>query len=201
MIVTLEGLLREVKPLQIIVELNGIGYEISIPLTTTEKLPSLNTSVKLHIQAIYREDQQTLYGFIDRESRDFFRLIIEKVSGVGPKTALGILSRLSLTILKGAIKQGDVTLLSKCPGIGKKSAERLIIELKDKIESGTSLSGNAPNQQVTASDSSSVQDAVAALIALGIKLPEADKSIRKAITVLGETASPEALIKYALSGS
>jgi len=200
MIVSLEGILVECTPLRAVVEAQGIGYEVNIPLTAAEKLPSIGQKVKLHILAVYREDSQQLYGFATREDRDFFRLLVEKVSGIGPKTALNLLSRLSAETLKGAIAQANVELLSKCPGIGKKTAERLVIELRDKV-----FLGGAP--VVTSADASSVegpttntfQDAVGALIALGYKAPDADKAVRRAQTILGPKATSEALVKKALA--
>jgi Holliday junction DNA helicase RuvA len=149
---------------------------------------------------IYREDSQTLYGFATPPERDFFRLMIEHVTGVGPKVALSIMSRLSLPMLESAIRGGDVATLAKCPGIGKKTAERLVIELRAKVgtpssaSSGASDLGGAP-----ATEPSAHRDAVAALIALGYKAADADQSVRRAAVSLGDGATTEALIKKALS--
>ena len=118
-----------------ILEVNGIGYGY-VPLTTVERLPSLGETVKLFTHATYREDSQTLYGFIDRESRDFFRMIVDKVSGIGPKIALNLLGSLSLPTLKVSIANGDVGVLSKAQGLGKKTAERIVVELKTKFYLG-----------------------------------------------------------------
>ena len=159
---------------------------------------------KLHIRAIYREDTQALYGFATREDKDLFNVIIDKVSGVGPKIALGILSQHNADTLKAAIATEDVKLLSKCPGIGKKSAERIIVELKDFM--GSSLltpsaakiaGGTAPANPGTKAQS--LQDAVAALTALGYKSAEAEKAVLKAMQMLGEDADVEALVRGALS--
>ncbi|WP_232766880.1 Holliday junction branch migration protein RuvA [Geminisphaera colitermitum] len=133
MITSIQGLLTEATPLRAVVEINGFGYEVNIPVTTAEKLPAVGAKVKLHTIVIYREDAQTLYGFASPEERDFFRLMIEQVSGVGPKLALTIMSRMSLPVLEGAIRAGDISSLSKCPGIGKKTAERLVVELRAKV--------------------------------------------------------------------
>src|SRR6185503_13521805 len=124
-------------PLHAVVELNGLGYEVNVPVTTAEKLPPPGATVKLHTLVIYREDAQTLYGFASAAERDFFRLLIENVTGVGPKGALGIMSRLSLPLLESAIRSGDVGSLSKVPGIGKKTAERLVVELRAKLGANT----------------------------------------------------------------
>src|SRR3954463_7720786 len=141
MITSIQGTLASATPLHAIVELNGFGYEVNVPVTTAERLPQPGASVKLHTLAIYREDAQTMYGFATPAERDFFRLMIENVTGVGPKMALTIMSRLSLPSLESAIRMGDITTLAKCPGIGKKTAERLVIELKSKV-GGSELAGS-----------------------------------------------------------
>ncbi len=207
MIAFIEGKLISATPLQAVVETGGLGYDVHIPVTTAEKLPATGKPVKLHTHVVYREDAQTLFGFTTREERDFFRLLVEKVSGVGPKVALSILSKLSLPNLQTAIASGDTNLLAKCPGIGKKTAERLVIELKDKVgfpsprASGGPVSG-APGGGPSASGETppsrnAVYDALQALIALGMKPADADKAVRKALEVLGPDASPEELVKSA----
>lgn len=206
MIATIRGKLVHATPVQAIIECAGLGYEVAVPVTTAEKLPSLGEEVFLHTVAVYREDNQSLYGFSNRDEKDFFRLLVEKVSGVGPKVALSIMSKLSLPVLRSAIGSGDAALLAKCPGIGKKTAERLIVELRDKVGmdflpsgdgAAASPAGGDPNQPGQAM-TSAIQDAVMALISLGYKAPEADKAIRKAQTALGANATVETLIKKAL---
>lgn len=201
MIVFIEGILVEHTPVKIVINVQGLGYEVNIPLTTAEKIPAIGAKVQLHTLAVYREDAQALYGFLRKEERDFFRLIVEKVSGIGPKTALSILSKLSFSVLKSAIAQSDIKLLSKCPGIGKKTAERLIIELRDKVYLGGIDSADLINENMaitTSPEVATLNDAVAALMTLGYKLPDADKAARKAINKLGTEATTEALIKFAL---
>ncbi len=203
MITTLEGTLVSATPLEAVLEIGGIGYEVHVPVTTAEQLPQTGKTATLYTHVVYREDSQTLYGFSSQDERDFFRTLIGKVSGVGPKVALSIMSKLALPVLKSAILNGDVVLLAKSPGIGKKTAERLVIELKDKIAPGAegssidtvSFSGGAA---VTAPESR-INDAVIALITLGYKLPDADKAVRKAHLQLGAEATTEELIKRALS--
>src|SRR5688572_27796938 len=199
MITSIQGLLTSATPLHAIVELNGFGYEVNVPVTTAERLPSPGTAVKLHTLVIYREDAQTLYGFATAAERDFFRLMIENVTGVGPKMALTIMSRLSLSSLESAIRMGDITTLAKCPGIGKKTAERLIVELKAKVGGGDFIS-SAGGSEATPSGSSAHRDAVSALIALGYKGADADQAVRRAALALGPETSTEGLIKKALSG-
>lgn len=199
MITSIQGTLVAATPLHAIVELNGLGYEVNIPVTTAEKLPAPGSSVRLHTHVVYREDAQTLYGFASAEERDFFRLMIEQVTGVGPKVALTIMSKLSLPLLQGAIRLGDIATLAKCPGIGKKTAERLVVELKAKVGStgatmppggGASPESNGPGAH---------RDAVAALIALGYRAADADTAVRQAVLSLGAKATTETLIKKALN--
>ncbi len=203
MIVTLQGILVSATPLHAVVELNGLGYEVNIPVITAEKLPAPGAMVKLHTHVIYREDAQTLYGFATAAERDFFRLMIEHVTGIGPKSALTIMSKLSLPLLEGAIRAGDIATLAKCPGIGKKTAERLVVELKTKV-GGTGLAGamsSADGGESSAAPADTRQrDAVSALVALGYKAADADQSVRRAALALGADATTEKLIKKALGG-
>lgn len=199
MITSIQGVLTSATPLQAVIELNGLGYEVNIPVTTAEKLPATGATVKLHSLVIYREDAQTLYGFTTPEERDFFRLMIEHVTGVGPKLALTIMSKLSLPSLESAIRAGDVNSLAKCPGIGKKTAERLVVELKSKV-GGTGLTaGFEPAAQPAGGGDTRHHDAVLALTALGYKAADADQAVRRAALALGAGASTEALIKKALN--
>jgi Holliday junction DNA helicase RuvA len=200
MITSIQGILTAATPLHAIVELNGFGYEVNIPVTTAEKLPVTGTAVKLHTLVIYREDAQTLYGFATPAERDFFRLMIEHVTGVGPKSALTIMSKLSLPSLEGAIRAGDVGTLAKCPGIGKKTAERLVVELKSKVGgAGVAVAGGTGGAAAAPSGDTRHGDAVLALTALGYKAADADQAIRRAALALGAGASTEALIKKALN--
>jgi len=170
---------------------------VNIPLTTAERLPAIGSTVKLHTLVIYREDAQTLYGFATPAERDFFRLMIENVTGVGPKGALGIMSRLSLALLESAIRSGDIATLAKVPGIGKKTAERLVVELKAKV-GGTGATSVAASSESSSPEGSTHRDAVSALTALGYKAADADQAIRRAALALGPKATTEALIKKAL---
>ena len=199
MITSIQGVLAESGLVRAVIELDGFGYEVNIPVTTAERLPPAGSQVKLHTIVIYREDSQTLYGFATAEDRDFFRLMIENVTGIGPKMALSIMSRLSLPLLQGAIRAGDISTLSKCPGIGKKTAERLVIELKSRV-SAPGASSRAP----AAADGAPAAgmphaDAVAALVALGYKVGDADEAVRRASLALGTKATTESLIKKALA--
>ena len=201
MIVKIFGTILEQSPLSVVIETGGLGYEVNIPLSTAEKLPKIGKECSLFIHAVYREDSAVLYGFISRNDRDFFRLLVEKVSGIGPKIGISILSRMSVELLQNAIICSDVSLLSKCPGIGKKTAERLVIELKDKVSSqhdsiqlNNSAAVTLPNDQ----NYSNFKDAVSSLIALGYKPADSDKLIRGAIAQLSASASVEEIIRKAL---
>lgn len=200
MITFIQGNLASASALHAVVELNGLGYEVNIPITTSERLPPAGSPVKLHTHVVYREDAQTLYGFATVAERDFFRLMIERVTGVGPKVALGIMSRLSLPLLEGAIRAGDIGTLAKCPGIGKKTAERLVIELKNLVGGSESVVGLAGAAGAGDRGDDAHRDAVSALVALGYKAPEADQAVRRASLSLGSGAGTEALIKKALGG-
>lgn len=199
MITFLEGNLVESTPLRAVINVSGIGYEVHIPITTAEKLPSVGQNVKLHTLAVYREDSATLYGFSTKADRSFFQLLVERVSGVGPRIALNMMSRANVETLRGAISGGDIKVLSSCPGIGKKTAERLIVELRDHLGTGPTASGTTTNAGVTPGSPRS--DAVAALIALGFKNPDAEKAVERAAANTGADASTELLIRHALSRS
>ena len=199
MIAQLKGTVLESSPLLVVLEAGGVGYEVHIPVTTAEKVPAIGAECSLFIHSVYREDSATLYGFAGRDDRDFFRLLVEKVSGIGPKIGISILSRMSTDLLRSAIASSDVGLLSKCPGIGKKTAERLVIELKDKVGLASTGSVTSLGETDVSGGASTFQDAVASLMTLGYKPADADKLVRKAVSKLSPDASVEALIKTALS--
>lgn len=198
MIAAIKGKLSESSLFLAVVDVGGIFYEVNVPLTTTEVLPKIGGEVMLYTVAVYREDSQALYGFATRADRDFFKTITEKVSGIGPKTALNMMSRMSTATLREAIASGDVATLAKCPGIGKKTAERLVLELKGTLGAGCSKA-HAPELAGMPAQSTNVSDAVAALAALGLKVADADKYVRAAVRELGEDAPTETLVKFALS--
>ena len=209
MIVSLSGTLIEAAIFRAVIDCGGVGYEVNIPVSTAEKLPKIGEKVRLFTLHTFREDGQSLYGFHSAEERDFFKMLIEKVSGIGPGIALKIFSRLSLPVLRDAIRRSDVALLSQCPGIGKKTAERLVVELRDKVglgggnaagtpakkggDSVAAISAGTPGGTVDAQ-----ADAVAALMSLGFKLADADKAVRAAVSKAGADAPVEKLIRVAL---
>ena len=203
MIVSLNVKLIEAGIFRAVIECAGVGYEVNIPVSTAEKLPDIGGNVRLFTLQTFREDGQSLYGFSTAEERDFFKLLVEKVSGIGPGTALNIFSRLSLPVLQTAIQNSDIAQLSQCPGIGKKTAERLVVELRDKIgvvkkSAASPVSGELAGIPAASEAPSAQADAVAALAALGFKLDQADKAVRQAIQKCGASASTETLVRVAL---
>jgi len=193
MITFLKGTLTDALPTQAVIDVNGIGYEVLIPLSSFEKLPALGQAVTLKTQLVVREDSQTLYGFATDDERDLFKLI-QSVSGIGPRLALNVLSGMSVVTFKGAIGAGDVKLLSSINGVGKKTAERMVLELKDKVGVATALG------QAAAPRDKTIADAAAALEALGTKPAEAQKAAQAAQAMLGPKAAVEELVRAALKG-
>src|SRR5262245_64777799 len=133
MITFLEGKLVEALPTQVTVVVQGVGYEVLIPLSSYDKLPQPGQDVKLLTHLVVREDAHVLYGFMTTAEREMFRLLVNTVSGIGPKIALNILSGINVTAFRGAVANGDVKALSQISGVGRKTAERIVVELKDKI--------------------------------------------------------------------
>jgi len=197
MITFLHGKLIDALPTQITVDVNGVGYEALIPLSSFDKLPQPGQSIKLLTQLVVREDAHTLYGFMTPEERDLFRLLIHTVSGIGPKTALNVLSGISVTAFRGAVASSDLKSLSKISGVGKKTAERIVVELKDKIGMAGAWEASSARHGLSA-DEQRINDAVLALVALGFKQIEAHDSVRAAQAVLGMQATVEELVRVCL---
>lgn len=196
MIAFVSGKLVEVLPTQVVIEAGGLGYEVLIPLSTYDKLPAPPAEVKLLTHLQVREDAHILYGFATAEERDLFRLLINHVSGIGPKTALAVLSGSSPALFKGAVVSGDIQTLSKIKGVGKKTAERVVIELRDKV--GVSAAWEAASSKTALSPAEQhVNDAVLALISLGFKQVEAHKAVRATLDRKPQ-AGVEDLIREAL---
>ena len=197
MITFLNGKLIEALPTLAIVEINGVGYEVLIPLSSFDKLPAPGQPVKLLTHLVVREDAHVLYGFFTSAEREMFRLLIHTVSGIGPKIALNILSGINVTAFRGAVASGDVKMLSQISGVGKKTAERIVIELKDKVGVAGALEASSA-QRALSPDDQKINDAVLALVALGYKQAEAHESIRAAQAMLGPAAGVEELVRASL---
>jgi Holliday junction DNA helicase RuvA len=197
MISFLHGKVIEALPTQVTVDVHGVGYEALIPLSSYDKLPRPGEEVKLLTHLAVREDAHTLYGFMTVAERELFRLLINTVSGIGPKLALNVLSGISVTAFRGAVANNDVKALSQISGVGKKTAERMVVELKDKIGAAGAWEA-ASAQRALSSEEQKLNDAVLALMALGFKQIEAHDAVRKALAGLGAQATIEDLVRCCL---
>lgn len=190
MIGRLTGTILEKQAPTLLIDVQGVAYEVFAPMNTFYHLPDINERATLHTHLIVREDAHTLYGFHSKQERSLFRGLI-KVNGVGPKLALSILSGIEAQAFVNCVHQNDATTLVRIPGVGKKTAERLIIETRDKLKDWDIAS---PTSAASAPSQSS-DDAIAALLALGYKQKEAEKSIKN---VFEPDLTSEALIKLSL---
>lgn len=188
MIHYLKGILEYKSPAFIIVEVGGVGYEINIPLSSFDLLPPEGKEIKINTYLHWRENGLTLYGFVTQEERDFFGLLIS-ISKIGPKSALRIVSRISPSEFKRAIKKGDLTTLTHVPGIGGKTAQRLILELKERVEEEEIVEPGKEN--IT-------KDTLSALISLGYTRKEAEKAVKEALRSTEEGVDLAGLIREAL---
>ena len=196
MISFLRGTVVEVLPMRLIIQAGHVGYEVHIPLSTYDKLPPVGAETKILTHLQVREDAHTLYGFATPEERDLFLLLINHVSGIGPKLALAVLNGSTPVQFRGLVVAGDTAALSRIKGVGKKTAERIVVELRDKV--GVSAAWEAASaQQALAPAEQQINDAVLALIALGYKQPEAHKTVRTLREKLPQ-ATVEDLIKESL---
>ncbi|WP_122665120.1 Holliday junction branch migration protein RuvA [Pseudomonas viridiflava] len=200
MIGRLRGFLAEKQPPHLVLDVNGIGYEIEVPMTTLYRLPHVGEPVTLHTHLVVREDAHLLYGFYEKRERELFRELI-RLNGVGPKLALALMSGLEVDELVRCVQAQDTSALTRIPGVGKKTAERLLVELKDRFKAWETLPGtfalvsngpNAPEPVATAEN-----DAVSALISLGYKPQEASKAVS---AIKEKDLSSADLIRRALKG-
>lgn len=196
MITFLEGTLVEKQPGRAVLNVGGVGYEVLIPLSSFEKLPPEGAACKVLTYHHVREDAQELFGFATEPERRLF-LLLYSVNGVGPKTALGVLGGLSVRDIKSAIAEGDAKRLSSVKGLGRKTAEKIIVELKDKLTEGEVLEA-AAGEPATAEDMRT-RDAILALISLGYKQAEAIKMIKDVLPKVAAHLSVEDLVRRALA--
>lgn len=175
MIGFLRGKLVAKQPPQLLIEVNGIGYEVDAPMTTFYDLPETGSEIILHTHLVVREDAHILFGFAKLSDRALFRSLI-KISGVGPRMALGILSGMSADAFVRCIQDNDSAALTRVPGVGKKTAERLVVELRDRLGKGDA--GGVDFTNAAAKPANAVEEAVSALIALGYKPPDASRMVR-----------------------
>ena len=196
MISYLKGQLVRSLPTTVEMEVNGVGYNLLIPLSTYDKLPAPPTTIKLLTHFHVREEAHILYGFATEEERSLFQLLINHVSGVGPQIALSVLSGITVTQFRAAVVNNDLSTLSKVKGLGKKTAEKVIVELRDKV--GVSAAWEQASQEMALSPQAQiVNDAVLALIALGYKQFESHRAIKE-IQDKQPEASVEILVREAL---
>ena len=200
MIGRVQGVLLEVDPPHVLVDVQGVGYEIEVPTSALYNLPPQGNKVVLHTHYVVREDAHLLYGFPTKRERELFRLLI-KVNGVGPKLALAILSGFEPTTFVRCVEENNVTALTKLPGVGRKTAERLLVEMRDRlkdwyVEAGASFA-LARREGTAVTGNLDLDEAQAALIALGYKPPEAVRAVQ---AVAKEGMRAEDIIREALKG-
>jgi len=192
----LNGKLVHKSPACIVLDVGGVGYELTVPLSSFERLPSEGNEVSLLTHFHVREDGMRLFGFLTETERDLFRMLID-ISGIGPMLALSVLSGTSVETVRQAVTSGDATMLKKVRGVGRKTAERIVLELRDPIQRlGEAVGGVA----LSPADATS-QDAVAALISLGFTRSKAVEAVASTRKHLGDDASVEALVREALKGA
>jgi Holliday junction DNA helicase RuvA len=188
------GKLALATPTKAVIDINGIGYAIQISLKTFQKLPQLESDVLIYVAPVIREDEHTLYGFLTLEEKNLFYQLTS-VSGVGPKTAVTILGHVDVVDFQLAVMQGNAALLSKMPGIGKKTAERLVMELKDKFQNTLT---STPNSNISLLNRSAATDAISTLINLGYHPLDAQKRVQKTQETHSKELSLSELITIAL---
>ncbi|WHH60192.1 Holliday junction branch migration protein RuvA [Petroclostridium sp. X23] len=189
----LKGMLEHIKEHIMVIDVNGVGYKVHTSLSTVEKLPALHQNVKVYIYLHVKEDAMDLFGFIDEEELSVFELLIG-VSGVGPKAALAILSTISPAKFALAVASSDAKTIIKAPGVGNKLAQRIILELKDKIKS-EDLAASYQEEQGFIQENDHPSEAVHALAALGYSYPEANRAVQ---AVKNDGVELEEIIKLAL---
>ncbi len=182
-------------PTRAVIDVNGVGYQVEIPLSSFDKLPPPGGTVRILTHLAVREDAQTLYGFMTEPERDLFQLLVQHVTGVGPKLALAVLSGMPVENFKAAVVHGDIVAISKISGLGKKTAERIILELKDKLGVAAAWQANSVGS-ATDPRETAVNDAVLALISLGYKQVDALKAVRSSPPEKANTS--EELVRHAL---
>lgn len=197
MIGRLRGILAAKAPPQLLLDVQGVGYEVEAPMTTFYDLPAVGETVTLYTHLVVREDAQQLYGFSSEADRLLFRLLI-KISGVGPKLALTILSGLSAGAFEQCIRNNDTGALIRLPGVGKKTAERLMIEMRDRLPAHGGAEGKTVVELLPGASNTPRQEAVNALMALGYKPQDASRMVQN---IAGDDKSCEHIIRLALQGA
>lgn len=199
MIGYLRGVLLESSFSQVIIDVNGVGYEVNIPLSTFDKLPLEGNEAELFVYTQVREDAITLFGFATKSERDLFKILIS-VSGIGGKLANAILSSMAVENFVGAVKSNQAGLLSKIPGVGKKTAERLIVELRDKLDNfdTVAVGVKSDGSKLDKGESQVIEDVVTALTQLGYKKDQAVTAVQKIVAEFEGEIKAEELLRFAL---
>jgi Holliday junction DNA helicase RuvA len=197
MITFLRGELVEKQPTRAVLDVGGVGYEVLIPLSSYDRLPIVGEACKILTVDHVREDSHQLFGFMTQTEREMFALLMG-ITGIGPKLALSALSGLSVRDLKAAVVEGDVKRISSISGVGKKMAERIVVELRHKLSAGDALEAIA-GADGDAEGNAELRDAVLALVALGYKQDDARKMVTKVTGAHPEASDVESIIKFALS--
>ena len=195
MIGKIRGVLVDKKPPEIQIDVAGICYEVQVPMSTLYQLPELGKEITLHTHFVVREDAQLLYGFFEEKDKSMFRSLI-KINGVGPKMALGILSSMEANEFVRAVRSNDIDAMVKMPGIGKKTAERLLIEMRDRLKGWDDEEGGT--QMPVSAGASITSDAETALISLGYKPQQAAHAIAAVLKTNPEIQGSEELIRHSL---
>lgn len=199
MIGQIRGILVEKKPPEILVDVGGLSYELQIPMSTAYQLPEVGSELRLHTHFVVREDAQLLYGFYELKDKALFRALI-RVNGVGPKMALAILSGMAADEFARTVRDNDVVAMTRMPGIGKKTAERLIVEMRDRLTEWDDAEAAAALPGATQSTSAMGKEAETALLALGYKPQQAARAVAMVLKSDPEAPDSESLIRLALKG-
>jgi Holliday junction DNA helicase RuvA len=194
MIAFLDGIIHEKKPNKVVLDVSGVGYEVGISTQTYASLPATGQKCRLHTYHHMTESEQRLFGFLDHTEMSLFELLIT-VKGVGPRLALTILSGLPANDISACIAREDAIMLARTPGIGKKTAERIVLELRDKISAAAAFTGNSPGDIPPPGAGS---EAVSALEALGFKRVDAEKAVLACVKELPEATSTGELVRASL---
>ena len=199
MIGQIRGILVEKKSPEILVDVGGISYELQIPMSTAYQLPEVGSELRLHTHFVVREDAQLLYGFYELKDKTLFRALI-RVNGVGPKMALAIISGMAADEFARTVRENDVAAMTRMPGIGKKTAERLIVEMRDRLTEWDDAEAAAALPGATHSTSAMGKEAETALLALGYKPQQAARAVAMVLKSDPEVPDSESLIRLALKG-
>jgi len=200
MIGRLEGVLHEKAPARVLVDVAGVGYEVWIPLSTFTELPDEGKVVSLCIHTHVREEAIQLFGFASRRERSVFELLI-RTSGIGPKLAIGVLSGIAPERLLEAVRAGDLATLRGVPGVGQKTAERIVVELRERaieLLRSEDLAAAPPSRGAPAAQGVAAEQALSALLNLGYARPQAQRVVEEAVAEVGDSAPLEALVRAAL---